>query len=994
MKGLSRPSRAGAARRALGYSLAIVLAGQSLFAPLALAVGASPPSAQTPAPSKPVAVAATPSNLVMDGMSGAAQGLLLRVGTAPKLSHLEFSGGHLLESRREGPVLVLKFSGSQAPDLSRLHVNPPPFVKDASASVVQGGVEVRILLDDGVDARVGEADLAYFVNLAPSGLADAGSGDQTPGSERADPAPTSGSVHMRAKIDGRTLSLSFPWQAPLGAAIFQRGDRVLVVFDARAVIDVKELATLRNAPVIDGQTLLGKDFSAVSLHVAPGVGVEASSEGAVWTLRFNPQVIATPEPISLERDEDAAGLQARLAGATGVFWVIDPEVGDRLAVVTALGPRKAVHDGHSFIGGTILPTVHGMVIQANSDSLKVAASTDLVRIGSDKGLMLSPAAPNVRFGAATLSDPQPAPEPGVILFKDWSKTGPDGFIGRQQALFNAATVEAGEKRPGHVQARMAYARFLVGSGLFYEAIGFMNLLARSDQLVLSSPEFRGLRGAAKAMAGRYKDAQGEFSTPLLAEERSIALWRGYVAQKLGDVGGARQQFAAGRGAISQFDGLWKSRLSRAEAEADLSVNDLIGAQSALQTASSASAADADEDQAVKLDQGKMLEALGKPNEALALYDQVANTRYGAVAAPAKLRALQIRLSSGKINRDKAGDILDGLRFIWRGDATELEVARLLGRLDLDQGRYRDALEVLRASSKRLPDHPAAIAIQNDLSQAFRALFLEGRADGMQPIQALGLFYDFKELTPIGADGDAMVRRLAHRLVDVDLLPQAADLLKYQVENRLDGVARAEVASDLASVYLIDRKPEQALDSLNKSRTTLLPIWLNLQRRQLEARALVDLGRLDHAMEVLGDDKSADADEIRAEGLWKAHDWSRAGPLYEALLGERWKGQGALSPQDEARLTKAGVAFSLLQDDAALTRLRTRFGKLADQSPAKDAMRLALAGVTPGEASFEAYGRALAEVDAFSGWVASLKKRVLERTSVRSAQLPQAPAKSG
>jgi hypothetical protein len=60
--------------------------------------------------------------------------------------------------------------------------------------------------------------------------------------------------------------------------------------------------------------------------------------------------------------------------------------------------------------------------------------------------------------------------------------------------------------------------------------------------------------------------------------------------------------------------------------------------------------------------------------------------------------------------------------------------------------------------------------------------------------------------------------LARRLVDVDLLSQAADLLKYQADNRLDGVPRAEVATDLAVIDLMDRRPEAALDAINTSRT--------------------------------------------------------------------------------------------------------------------------------------------------------------------------------
>jgi len=331
--------------------------------------------------------------------------------------------------------------------------------------------------------------------------------------------------------------------------------------------------------------------------------------------------------------------------------------------------------------------------------------------------------------------------------------------------------------------------------------------------------------------------------------------------------------------------------------------------------------------------------------------------------------------------------------MWRGDATELEVVRALGRLDLNQGRYRDALEVLRSAAKRLPDLPAASAIQSDLNQTFRALFLDGRADGLQPIQALGLFYDFKDLTPIGVDGDTMVRRLAHRLVDVDLLPQAAELLKYQSEQRLEGVARADVATDLATIYLMDRKPEQALQAINNSRTTVLPNWLNLQRRLVEARALVSLGRVDHALEVLGSDNSPEAAALKAEAAWGAHEWPKAGAIFEGALGDRWKSATRpLAPEEEAMLIRTGVAYSLAGDDAALLRLRSRYAKLVDGAQNKETLRLALAGVGVGDASPAAYSRALAEVDLFGGWIASAKKKLLDKTTVRTAQ--SGPAGSG
>jgi tetratricopeptide (TPR) repeat protein len=253
-----------------------------------------------------------------------------------------------------------------------------------------------------------------------------------------------------------------------------------------------------------------------------------------------------------------------------------------------------------------------------------------------------------------------------------------------------------------------------------------------------------------------------------------------------------------------------------------------------------------------------------------------------------LRATQIRLELGQMTPLQAANVFDGLRYRWRGDATELETIRALGQLYLGQGRYREALEALRSAGARLPDLPEALQLRPTSTPPSAALFLDGLADGLEPVQALGLFSDFQELTPVGADGDLMVRKMVRRLVDVDLLPRAAELLKYQAENRLDGVPKAQVSTDLAVIYLMDRKPEQALQAINNSRTTVLPTALNNERRLVEARAWTALGRYDSALEMIERDNSKDAQDLRAEVTWKQKNWAVAAPLFEKSLGDRWK----------------------------------------------------------------------------------------------------------
>ena len=166
---------------------------------------------------------------------------------------------------------------------------------------------------------------------------------------------------------------------------------------------------------------------------------------------------------------------------------------------------------------------------------------------------------------------------------------------------------------------------------------------------------------------------------------------------------------------------------------------------------------------------------------------------------------------------------------------------MLGDVYSELGRWREALGVMRIAADRFPNDPAARQLRADMSTLFERLFLDGEADQLQPIEALGLFYEFSDLTPVGPNGDRIVRLLAGRLVKVDLLEQAAQLLQHQVDERLQGMGKAQVAADLAAIYLMDHKPDQALVAIDTSRQPNMPTSLLADRRILEARALLGLG---------------------------------------------------------------------------------------------------------------------------------------------------------
>ncbi len=910
--------------------------------------------------------------------------LVVRAAQAPDFSRLEFrwSGrAPAMKMRREGQQAILRFGRDANPNIAALRIAPPRWIRTVEARHAGGALELVLTLTDDADLRVGRADGVDFVNVfaKPPQAATPGAPPTAPtpvprDPRRPNPAPASGVVAVNySKTDGQTQFVT-TWAAPAAAAVFKRGEAVWVVFDASVRLELgRTPQTGPNHTKI--QVFRGPDYSALRIVAKPGVPVYAEGQGNVWTVALGAGLQPEPDPIKVARDETAspASLSANLAGAGRPVWVNDPAVGDRLAVVPALAPSKGLPSRREYVEMALLPSAQGLAVEAFASDLQVLTEGDIVRIGRPKGLVLSPASASSAGEEVITGAPQPAAMPAVVDLENWPKTGSGGFMARYDALQAAIAAVDPADRQGDIAARMALARFLVGSKLSFEAIGVLNAAARKQQTLLGDAEFRGLRGAAKAMSGRWAEAEADFSSPVLSDDPSSALWRGYVAYKQGQWVDARNKFAAGAQAMNLFPNVWQARFLGAQAESAVATGDGIGAERLVNQALKLPKVPIVDQLILRLTLAKAFELQGRKDKALKMFQAIGKAPIDRIATPAILHATRIKLEKNQISPAEAAKTLDQLRFRWRGDGVELDVVRALGKLYIDQGRYREALEVLRSANKVLPDLPQAVALQNDLYGAFRTLFLDGLADGMQPIQAVGLFYDYQDLTPIGNDGDQMVRNLVRRLVDVDLLDEAAKLLKYQVDNRLNGVPKAQVATDLAWIYLMDRKPEDALAAINNTRTTILPPALNSERRLATARALMTLGRYDDALEVIEGDKGKDAQDIRGDIAWKQRNWPLAGKLYEAALGDRFKNPAGLSPSDEAKLMRAAVAFSLSDDDASLGRLRTRYTNLIGTARNPEGLRVALAGVDSVGSSAD-FGRVTAENEVFNGWVAKMKDR--------------------
>ena len=157
-------------------------------------------------------------------------------------------------------------------------------------------------------------------------------------------------VTVQQSDDG--LRLTLPFAAPTPAAVFRRVDMLWLVFDTKAKIDIAALAArphgVRHASLTrgaDGEAILRIRLDRPRL-------VSAVAEGATWTVTVADTMVRPPQPLTILRSlasRDRANIAIPFEQASAIHHLRDPEIGDRLTVVTAPAPSRGFLKDQHFV---------------------------------------------------------------------------------------------------------------------------------------------------------------------------------------------------------------------------------------------------------------------------------------------------------------------------------------------------------------------------------------------------------------------------------------------------------------------------------------------------------------------------------------------------------------------------------------------------------------------------------------------------------------------
>ncbi|HEX8166604.1 MAG TPA: hypothetical protein VF601_12555 [Beijerinckiaceae bacterium] len=958
----------------------------------------------------------------------------VRVAKLPTLTRLviEPVGGVPVSLKANGAQAEVGIDAAAALDLGGARAQMAPAVRSLDAEASGASVRIRLVLEDGYEARGFREDDSFVVDVMKPKLASAPAEaapeptapDAAPPAAAAEPAAKpipeartnpeaktipeakpvpreaqaqpqgpsqapapspppreAGPVAATAKVaaaDG--LAVEFPFRNRTAAAAFERDGVVTVLFETAERLELDRLPAKTPFASLKGVNRDGT-FAVLRFALAGPYLTRLSPRGEGWVLSIGESGSVPIEPLAAERSVDDLGrtvLNLAMPGAAGVYWLEEGEGGERIAVATAHGPPRGIAKPQRFVEFRLLATAHGIAVARDADDVAVRSGPDGVMISREMGLALT--TEGMGEGGAVL-DP--------VLHRDrWARDQLGSPLAHQRELMDAV-VQA--PRSGRSAARLDLARFLVANRLDFEAVGVLQAAAAEDPALARQRHFLLLQGIALARMNRAADARRVLATDLVAEDAEAVLWRGLLDARARRWAAALGAFRRSKALIDAYPDDVQVALRIALARAAVEMKEPALAEAELAVAAQLGPEPAAFDE-ISLLKGRIAEAGGRRDAALEVWRRLAETAERPVAAEAALRYVALALAEHALQPEEAVARLETLSVVWRGDEIEVGALGALGRLYAEAGRWRDAFTVARRATRVFPDHEVTRALHEETGRLFEDLFLSGKGEALSRVDALALYFDFKEFTPIGRRGDEIVRRLSDRLVELDLLDQAGDLLWHQVEHRLSGAARATVAARLATVRLMDGKPQAALQAIQATRLPQLPAEIKRARILLEARALSDLSRTDLALEVIAGESGPEIDRLRADILWTGRRWRDAGEAHERLVGLRWQGQEALDDRERLDVLRAAIAYSLADEGLALDRLRTRFSpKMADSRDARTFAFLTRSNVVQTQA-FREIARGVTSADTLADFLAEYRKRYPEAAvAERRRRTPASPA---
>ncbi len=802
--------------------------------------------------------------------------------------------------------------------------------------------------------------------------------------------------------------INFPWGERTGAAVFKRDNTIWIVFSRAKSVNAGLLRTVLPKSVLNVTQYAYQGNTVVKLTTDGSLNVRAQQVkgGYGWNVILGAQSAAPTLDVSVTTDS----LEGSMRLVLGVFDIApelrfyDPDAGDAMIIIPTFEDGRGISVARRFPEVDMLASTQGIAIVSRRDDITTGQTRSGLIISAEDGLAISENLPTASGTALPATGLQIT---GVMIpYEQW-------VVPHEKFLDTLASrwqIVAASTPATKAASLMEIVKLYFTNGMEAEAGGILRLIKSDFPDYYTTNKLALLSAASNIMLNHIDTATADLASPELMNSEEAMLWRQVVAV-----------FARPAGPAQLIQQSIMEQMGPPAPTTSPSTNDSAGSkpvpvsammpqampkpifqflkynkshirfypprirQRLATIAADAYIADEQQEKALAVFDtltrdgiiapvmlegefalGTVAEKKGEIAQALEIFGRLATQSANPqVAARARYALTMLQLAKDKITPDVGTEELELIRMGWRGDALERKIlADLIGVYSKD-GRYDDVLRTRKAIQDAFPDDPEGVLNSAEMAELFERLYTTDLGKDMQPLKALSLFYEFRELTPLGERGDLIVQGLANRLAAIDLLDRATQLLEHQIKFRATGESRSRIGARLALLHLLNQRPQEALSVLEVTNFGQNPNDLHIQRQQLTSLALTKLGKNEEALGVIYNDITPTGALLRLDVLWAMKDWPNIINRAEDILSTRPNLTDPLANEETEVLLKLALAYTFESDYVQLRYLRDYYSNLIPDSAYKQIFEFITNDTTPLDpADFEMVAKQISNTESF------------------------------
>ncbi len=784
--------------------------------------------------------------------------------------------------------------------------------------------------------------------------------------------------------EDKIASLRFNWNAPVNMAAFKRNDKIWIVFDRPNRFDAQSLEKESLGLAKQIFTLPHPGGSIVIIEPEDGVKYSLRKEGLLWIVDLYtgrpPKFEVKNVTIFTQYDSLKQSYLFVPNQQTGnTLSIIDPDMGDIISISTTSELGLGFNSFYRYPDFDILPTSQGMAFVINSP--------DLILNRGNSGITLKARGRSLNITSNLDALKRNQKQTGVNFESSHSNAF---YLQIPQNQMDGKFIDVVDSIKKQIMSappeikntlRMDLARYYIYNGLGIEALYILNQMRKLNLPETQGDRFYALSGIANFLARRYKEAVSDFSHGKLQETQEGIFWK-TIAQSAYETDEKNNSVLfAHISLMRDYPQAIKDEVAIIAARNAIATGDDLSSQNFIDILSSVPDRAKDLAPQITYLAAQRMEMQGYIRNAIKEYKKILNSNSAMFSSYARLNHTILSQLVNYIDTKEAIQELEKLRYAWGDKEFKITLLNKLSDMYLKDKDYYNALKTLNdelyftSAAQRNP-------VIRKMVKIFEDIFVSNHADeNLSPIKSLALYNDFKWLAKQSNKRNIIVQKLSDRLVSVDLLPRAQELLfSLLTRDDLSNDNKARVGSRLAIIYLFDNKPQEALDILEATDAPNLKDTTINPRRVIAARAYTALGRKEDALNILSEDFSKNSILNRFEIYWNSGDWDNASNTIKYLIEEPKPGQ-KLSQEQVGYILDWATTLKQAGKETVLVRLRNKFTPYFKDTPYAGVFNVLTNHLEKDEVNLKAINTILNDVNDFNNfskfYTDSLKESNLE-----------------